>query len=323
MLFLQAMPRMSCSVNHVRAGLLLLAAGLCLLPVETRYKLQTAAGDLVQPGCRCWNWVCAAIAPSPRHHHEGIAAADSQPVSAPPTLAAAERRIRQLEFQLARMQEELRSHHPPLFAQFAAETPERLAQPLLIEAAILGSSHARNWRKGSWLDQGKAQGLQEDALILTSEQSVLDLGRDFQVSPADAVLWGRCVIGKVQQVGRWSSTLLPVTAPEFRGRAQLVRQTEQGYVFGPKGMIKGQGTSTCILDGVPADEAVEVGDAVYTADRDGILPTPLFYGAVIEARLDEREQAWRILVQPAELPADLTTVQILRTRGNPSRLLTH
>ena len=60
--------------------------------------------------------------------------------------------------------------------------------------------------------------------------------------------------------------------------------------------------------------------AVYTADRDGLLPVPLFYGEVVEAKLGAENREWTILVKPVQLPSHLTTVQLLRTTLNPQRL---
>jgi cell shape-determining protein MreC len=150
---------------------------------------------------------------------------------------------------------------------------------------------------------------------------LIDLGRDARISPEDTLLLGRSVIGKVHRVGRWTSTFLLVTDADFRGRAQLVRALQEGYVFGAKGVLRGQGDASCLLEGIPATETVEPGDLVYTADRDGPLPTPLYYGKVVEATLDDSAREWRIVVKPVERPTDLTDVQVLRSALNPRRLL--
>ena len=54
--------------------------------------------------------------------------------------------------------------------------------------------------------------------------------------------------------------------------------------------------------------------------RDGILPTPLYYGQVVEAVLGPDDREWTVFVKPAPLPSHLTHVQILRTILNPERL---
>lgn len=301
--------------------LLIAAAGLMLLPEEMQAKCRLLIGDLVKPGCLAWRGIHRQVVVAWRPTKATAADTDPEVQRLRDELASANIRVRQLEVQYARIQEEAAAHRPPLFASSDEQRPTRLALPVLIDAAVLGAGHTSLWRKGRWLEQGKAAGLMEEAPILASANPLLDLGRDAQLSPEDGLLLGRSVIGKVAQVGRWTSTFLLVTDAEYRGRAQLVRETADGYVFGAKGVLKGQTDATCVLEGVPAEDSVDVGDSVYTADRDGLLPTPLYYGQVVEATLLDRAREWRIVVQPAELPQDLTHVQVLRSALNPRRVM--
>jgi len=301
-------------------ALLVAAAGLMFLPPRLQATLRTLAGDFVRPGCVVWKDVEQHIASRIAGWKDSSDKHGPEIQHLKAELETAQRLVRQREVQLARLRETTAAHTPPLFSQSASSPPARLAQPQLIEAGVLGEGHAAAWRKGLWLDQGKKTGLLEEALILSSSQSLLDLGRDARLSPEDAVLLGRSVIGKVTSVGRWTSTMRLVTDVEFRGRAQLVRTTSEGFVFGAKGILKGQGKPLCRLEGVAANEMVHAGDSVYTADRDGLLPTPLYYGQVTEATLPDRAREWQIKVQPAERPSDLTKVEVLRTALNPKRV---
>lgn len=301
--------------------LLLIALGAFLLPDDMQAAVRLAVGDLVKPGRLIWSAASrrathffAARQPPP-----GAAASDDERLRE--ELAAATRKIHALEIQLARHQEEAAARQLPIFAGETRAHSERLAQPVLIDAAVLGDAHAHAWRKGRWLDRGKSSGMLEEAPIITAARPLVDLGRDAQLSPEDPLLLGRTVIGKVHRVGRWTSTFLLVTDADFRGRAQLVRETPDGYVFGAKGVLRGRGEKTCLLEGIPATEAVEPGDLVYTAERDGLMPSPLCYGRVLEANLDEPSREWKIVVEPADRPSDLTTVQVLRTALNPRRPL--
>lgn len=304
----------------VTLWLLLAAGGMMLLPEDMQGAFRLRVADLVQPGCRLWgkleNW-WPAVAATWRAVPE-VATPEVDRLRR--DLAAALEKTHQLEIQLAQQQESAATHQPPLFSAASASNGDRLTQPMLIEAAVLGKSHATSWRKGRWLDQGKAKGMLEDAPILASSEPLLDLGRDARLSAEDALLRGRTVIGKVHQVGRWTSTFLLVTDPRFRSRAQLVRETPEGYVFGAKGVLKGQGDAHCRLEGIPASDTVEIGNTVYTAERDGVLPSPFYYGRVIEATLDDHAKEWSILVQPLDLES-LTKVHVLRTQLNPRRAL--
>ena len=196
----------------------------------------------------------------------------------------------------------------------------RLTSASLIDADVLGNALAEKWRKGKLLDRGEANGVRESELVVKSNRPLVDVGRDGDLSPEDGLLLGRCVIGKIERVGRWTSTFLLLTDSSYRGRAQLVHQTESGFVFGAKGILEGQGGPLCRLKGIVSSDAVAVGDAVYTATREGQPPTPLYYGRVVEATLGPSDTEWKVLIEPVPIPGDLTTVQILRTAVNPERL---
>ena len=165
----------------------------------------------------------------------------------------------------------------------------------------------------------------ENELVLSTRKSrkpLIDFGEDAGISTEDALLLGRYVIGKVEHVGKWTSTVKLVTDANYRGRAQLIRETEGGqFVFGEaRGILKGQGGPLCKLEGIPAESSVHLHDSVYTGERDGILPVPLYYGEVVEATLGPDDREWTVLVKPVPLPTALTKVQVLRTGLNPDRL---
>lgn len=201
---------------------------------------------------------------------------------------------------------------------------DRLVQASLVEVAVLGDTTSRQWRAGKLLDQGSKNGLREDELVISTRKSakpLIDCGADTCVSVGDALLLGRCVIGKIQHVGRWTSTFQLVTDAQYTGRAQLIRESTDGlFVFEAQGILKGQGDALCKLEGIPAESSVRVGDAVYTAERDGVFPTPLYYGKVVEATLETDAREWTVFVSPAPLPSHLTTVQVIKTDVNPARL---
>lgn len=190
----------------------------------------------------------------------------------------------------------------------------------LIDATVLGDAVAEKWRKGKLLDRGQTSGVRETELVVKSNHGLVDVGRDANLSPEDGVLLGRCVIGKVERVGRWTSTFLMLNDAGYRGRAQLVHQTQTGYVFGAKGILEGQGEPLCRLKGIASTDSVAVGDAVYAATRDGVSSTPLYYGRVVEASLGPSDSEWTVLVQPVPVPSDLQHVQIMRTAVNTERL---
>lgn len=228
---------------------------------------------------------------------------------------------RALQIRLARLAEQQATEDE---ISSAIIPTERLMVPSLTEVAVLGDTAAEQWRAGKFLDQGAKNGLRENELVISNRKplrGLVDAGEDFSLSTEDKMLLGRCVIGKIESVGHWTSTFQLVTDSRYRGRAQLIRETESGFVFEAQGILKGQGEPLCKLEGIPAEKSVHVNDEVYTADRDGIIPTPLYYGRVVEAELGPDDREWTVLVRPAPIPTPLTTVQVLRIAANPERLV--
>ena len=298
--------------------LLLLGVGLYFAPDGMATRLHNAVSDGLRPGqiavrqssARVREQVVSMTASSEKSHRREVARLQEK-------LQAEQTRSAALTVQLARASD-IQARETGLPS--AMRQLPRLASPSLIEAAVMGDVLAEQWRSGRLLDRGESHGVRESSLVVNSRASLIDIGQDGELSPEDALLLGRCVIGKVERVGRWTSTFLLLTDSAYRGRAQLIHQTESGFVFGAKGILKGQGRALCRLDGISSVDSVNVGDSVFTANRDGVNAAPLYYGKVVEATLGPDAAEWKVLVEPVPLPGQLTTVQILRTTVNTERL---
>ena len=252
-----------------------------------------------------------------RSHQEAqLAKLDTQLRELQHTQQQQQERVQRLTAQLANANEAAAT---AIESQSSDEATPRLFTPALIDAAVLGETLSKAWREGRVIDGGWKKGMRESALVLASRRPLIDLGQSHQLSPEDTLLTGRTVLGKIETVGRWTSTFIPITDTDFRGRAQLVRQTEQGPAWGAQGLIRGTGEG-CQLESIAAEETVRPGDLVYTAERDGILSAPLVYGTVTAAELDADGRAWTITIQPAPAPSSLGTVQVLRAALNPARV---
>ena len=133
-------------------------------------------------------------------------------------------------------------------------------------------------------------------------------GGDDGVS-ADALgLAGRTVVGRVGTVGRRSATLVPVTSPEFRVDAELVRGEPGEPVVGAAGTYVGGGEGGT-LTMVPVEEPVNVGDEVYTRPESTWCRDRLAIGTVVEVEDIPGEPHWRIRVRPH---ADLRRHDVVR-----------
>ena len=299
-------------------GLVLAGVGLHFAPDAASARLRGAIADVMRPGQQ-------AVRVTGDSLREGLLAITSPSVQTQQRevarlreeLDAANARSAVLAARLAELRDE-RTREATL--PFTIQRLPRLVSPSLIEAAVLGDVLAEQWRSGKLLDRGTANGVRESALVVSSRQPLLDLGQDGELLPEDAVLLGRCVIGKVERVGRWTSTLLLLTDAAYRGRAQLIHAADNGFAWGGRGILKGQGGTLCQLEGIAATESVRVGDGVYTAERDGLVTTPLYYGRVVEATLGPDDREWHVLVEPAPLPNRLNAVQVLRMNVNAERL---
>jgi cell shape-determining protein MreC len=205
-------------------------------------------------------------------------------------------------------------------ALFEGEAGRPLLVPQLLQAEVLGNERdLLRVRLGWLLDRGTGNRIALEDLVLADDAPHLDQGGEAGVQPDMSVLSGRRVVGRIKQVGRWTSTLQPVTDREFRGPAQLIRESPQGPIYGAQGVIAGNGDGTCRLEHVAATEPVSVGDFVYTVRRQYSLPEPVCYGRVIAAEVGDGAGHWSITVEPIGGREPLETVLVLRELPNPER----
>jgi cell shape-determining protein MreC len=198
--------------------------------------------------------------------------------------------------------------------------PPPLIVPQVVQARVLGEELASAWRRGLLLNQGRNNGLTEEALVINSSAELLDQGEDAGLSPDMAVFAGLCVLGKLQHVGRWSSTWVPLTDLRFRGRARLARVTSDGLVFRAEGVLIGRGEDGCRLTLIRATEPVSEGDEVFALESPGGFETPLYYGTVVRSELAPGATHWEIEVRPAVDARSVRDVSVVRPRVNSKRL---
>lgn len=300
--------------------LMLIGMGLYFIPDAAAESLRGTVTDVLRPGYQLVRATLRTVVQ--RDSNFATPDQSSEVTDLQQALAEEQERARALETRLAMLTERM---NPDQQIPAKLSQPSRLITRSLVDVAVLGDALADQWRAGKLLDLGAKNGIRENEQVMAprkTQKELLDQGEAADISTEDAMLLGRCVIGKIEHVGRWTSTFQLVTDANYRGRAQLIRAAPNGlYVFEAHGILKGQGGPLCRLDGIPAESAVHVGDAVYTADRDGTQPVPLYYGQVVEANLDADDREWTVLVKPVALPNPLTTVQVLRSAVNMERVV--
>jgi cell shape-determining protein MreC len=225
---------------------------------------------------------------------------------------------RRLELQIAVLREraDALAHEQGLTP--AAGSPPPLFRPKLVAARVLGEETAAAWRGRKMLSIGARGEIAESALVLDDARPLVDLGEDAGLAPGDETYAGRIVLGKIAEVGRFSSTLRLVTDPAYSGRARLARRTSRGLVFGAEGTLVGDGSDLCRLRRIA--DPVNVGDEVFTGGADGLLPLPMYYGRVVRAELEPGANEWSVWVQPAATAERLETVLVLRRAVNVDRV---
>ena len=235
-------------------------------------------------------------------------------------LAEREHWNRQLQIRNALLRQRLADKEKTGSTPYPVVASESLLVPKLLEAIVLGEENATLWRSGKLINKGRADGLLESTLVLEDRNPLIDQGSDAGLKTGQPVYAGRIVIGRIALVGRLSSTYEPITHPNYRGRARLARKTQEGLVFGASGIIAGRGQPLCRLERVNSTVPVSVGDDVYTDTSDGLFPEPMYYGKVVNVKLQPGSPRWEITVKPAASELNPQTVQILRKQVNPVRI---
>ncbi|MFN0199363.1 MAG: rod shape-determining protein MreC [Planctomycetaceae bacterium] len=234
---------------------------------------------------------------------------------------AVARREQLLQLEWQRRHDELKRYGP---APGVLDVGLPLMGLELKECRVLGEESATLWRKRRLIQGGSQQGLEESVLVLEDVRPLIDQGGDAGLEIGLPIFAGRCVVGRLAKVGNWTSTVQSITDRDFRGGlAQLCRQSESGPAWGAVGKIEGMGDEKklCRLTAVPATEAVSIGDRVYTAVEDGVLPGGLYYGEVVHAELTPGSLHWDIHVSPAANLENLQRVQVLMRMENSQRPL--
>jgi rod shape-determining protein MreC len=294
------------------AALTAVAGGLSIAPPALQQALRGAVLDVVVSGQsfaidRLDNWRAAEVPlPAGPASEPSAAVANSESDQ----WRSLEQTCRRLRLENARLREELHLAETYGVSPIPVRDARSAGVPVVVRAAVVSRQTLSHWQSVRHLNQGRARGITESSIVLEENLPHLDQGSEAGVEPEFDVFIGRCVVGRIASVGRWTSTLEPITDPHYRALAQIVRPTDQGGTFGIEGILVGQGNGLCKLTEVPTTETVRVGDEVYTSDRDARCRVPLYYGRV--KNVAEAGRHWDITVDPAVKTAELKSVAVLK-----------
>ncbi len=292
------------------AGALLLGGVLWCLPEAWANKLRGVIHDGLSAG-QC---VVAATIP-PAVHPAAETAGDGGRDT------TWQRQARHWQAEAARLRAELDElQRVPSWPE--AEVSPPLVRPVLRSARVIGWERSGGVEApAAVLRAGNASSVEVNDLVLAPGEAILDQGQSRGLSPDDLVLAGRSVIGRIARTSRWTSTIQPITAPAFRGQAQIVRLQDGETILGAEGIIAGSTEGTCRLLHIGTTEPVAEGDLVFTSLRGVPLSPPLFYGTITKAELKTGEPDWSIEVTPQRRgppPSDVLVLELsMRSSGEP------
>ena len=118
------------------------------------------------------------------------------------------------------------------------------------------------------------------------------------------------IVGRIITVGPWASQVMLIT-DEKAGAGAVVGQLGQS---GALGSVRGRadlGVGVIEMRYVSGLEKVEIGDYVMTTGQDGIYPTGLNVGRVVDVKHGTATQAHQILIQPGAQLEHLEEVAVL------------
>lgn len=163
-----------------------------------------------------------------------------------------------------------------------------------VEARVLGSEVLSAWKSGRLLDKGKDDLLGENQIAVDGDFPMIDVGAEESVADGFAAFAGRCVVGRLTNVGNQTSSLELITDPGFRARAVIGRSFKGRLKFGPEGLLEGSDSDVCRLSRISADADVRTGDGVYM-QNDSVPGVQMIFGRVVS-----------VATRPGALHADIT-----------------
>ncbi len=301
------------------AACCLVGFGCMLLPSELQSAARCHVADLLAPGQRVAHQGRSLLASTKvAPDSPSFRSADTDRIHA--QVEQLQLELRQQHLREAKLQQRLADRKQHGASPFIASKSPPLVRHELIEARVLGREKDLDAQSALLLDLGSSDGAVSEAFVVRGTSPVLDVGANASVAAGQPVYTGRCVIGRIERTGRWTSAVQLITDPTYTGRAQLLRRTEGGVVPGAEGILAGLGDGTCRLSGIPYTEPVAIGDDVYTGGRSARFPDPMYYGRIVKAEL-QAGQRWELIVRPhADFDA-IERVAVLRQTLGTVRVL--
>lgn len=239
---------------------------------------------------------------------------------------------RQQLIQMAELQERLERRQSSEHSPFVLSEHSPLMQAQVVSAEVLSARQLDVLNRQMLIDLKDSDKIHADQMVLQSLPQrvgaasldlnlVIDRGQEAGIEASQPVLAGQCVVGKLSDVGHRISRVRLVTDSKYRGRARILRSLDEGYAYGPEGILEGTGEDLCRLRYVSPKLSVRVGDEVYTADPLTSSSVPFYYGRIVKAELEENSHEWSLWIRPGCRFETVDHVQILQEQLAPDRVL--
>ncbi len=136
------------------------------------------------------------------------------------------------------------------------------------------------------------------------EQIIIDRGKLDHITMGSAVITGIGVVGRVTSVSDHASVIRLLTDPDQKLGVLIPR-------IGITGILSGHHQNPPVIDYVPINANVEIGDKVVCLGKGGTFPENHPVGTVIGVRRDNNATSTQIEVKLAENCYDLSEVLVL------------
>ncbi|HUT18818.1 MAG TPA: rod shape-determining protein MreC [Anaerolineae bacterium] len=135
---------------------------------------------------------------------------------------------------------------------------------------------------------------------------IVDIGRQDGVQKGMPVVTERGLVGHIHKVGaNWAKVLL-ITDPSSSVAALVQSSRAPGLVSGRLGQ-------DLVMDYIPQEETVSVGDVILTSGMSGNYPKSLLIGQVLEVEQRDIDPFQRAIVRPSVSFEKLETVLVITT----------
>ncbi|OIO90402.1 MAG: rod shape-determining protein MreC [Anaerolineae bacterium CG2_30_64_16] len=119
----------------------------------------------------------------------------------------------------------------------------------------------------------------------------IDLGAEHGIEPGMPVVTERGLVGRIYKVGPSTSTVLLITDPSSGVQALVKRNRAVGVVTGQAG-------AQPVMDFVPQDADISVGDEIITSGLGGNFPKNLVIGQVVSVHQRDYEMFQQATIRP-------------------------